>query len=321
MTATERAKKAPGGATGFALVALLCAGSAAFVTVKLTRGLRPEKKLPVVVATRAISAAETIPEDALVVQMWPKDRVPEGAVMSIKQLYAEGNKPIAATGILANEAVVKARLASESRGTAMATLVRQGFRAVAVKMDNNVVRAGLVYPGAQVDVMGTMKDTVSRETTTRMIVENVRVLAVEAHTDVETFKPKSHAAESGSRSQNTRDAVVTVELTPEQAEFVFLAEREGHVDLALRNAEDEVEVNTNGATPSMIKGALVLRTPLDAPEPPPIPGAPAHAKARGGRRKGVEVMNNKSAAARIASDRPAAEPQSATIETYNAKKH
>jgi pilus assembly protein CpaB len=319
MGAPETVKGKSGGAFGFAFVALLCAGAAALVAVQMTRGFKKEKKLPVVVAKRAISAAETITPEMVQVAMWPDKQVPEGALSSLKTLFAEGNKPVASTGILANEAIVTARLADPSKGTALAALVRPGYRAVAVKMENNVVRAGLLYPGAQVDVVGTLRTSAGGATASRILVVNVRVLAVEAHTDVETFKPKEHSKQRKSEA-NARDAVVTVELTPEQAELVFLAERVGHVDLALRNGDDDLEVTTPGATPDMILEAQKWQPPEATP--PPNPGArPTPVKAadnqgRAGRRR---PQVHRSAAEAIASDKPSAAP--ATIETYNAKKH
>ena len=42
--------------------------------------------------------------------------------------------------------------------------------------------------------------------------------------------------------------MVTIEVSPEQSELVILAEREGKVDLALRNATDVEPADTPGVT-------------------------------------------------------------------------
>src|SRR5688572_7744878 len=114
--------KGSGGAFGFAFVALLCAAAAALVAVQMTRGYKVEKKRAVVVAKRNISAAETITADMVEVRRWPADQVPDGAVASLKELFgdAKDRKPIASTGILTHEPIVKARLADPSKGTALA---------------------------------------------------------------------------------------------------------------------------------------------------------------------------------------------------------
>ena len=256
MDATESNRRlARAGAIGFAVIAILCAGFAAFLASRImqARGLEQERKLPVVVTTRAIGAAEPIPRDALKLASWPESNLPPGALSSIEGLYKDGRAPVAAAGIQAGEPIVRARLADPARGTAMAALVQPGYRAVAVKVDNAIARAGLLYPGASVDVVGTVRDSKTFVVSSRILVENVRVLSVEARTDVETYRPKA-AAENGSSatSQERQDAVVTIEVTPEQSELVVLAEREGKVDLPLRNASDVAPVKTSGVTPSRL---------------------------------------------------------------------
>jgi Flp pilus assembly protein CpaB len=133
----------------------------------------------------------------------------------------------------------------------MAALVAPGMRAVAVKVDNAIARAGLLYPGARVDVLGTVRDPTSHETSSRLVVNNVRVLSVESQTDVETYTRRTqdpNAPQSSTQAQSAHDAVVTIEVSPEQSELVVLAEREGKVDLALRNASDVVPAETTGVT-------------------------------------------------------------------------
>src|SRR5688500_19043477 len=104
MTSESVKGRSGSGAYAFAFVALLCAGAAALVAVQMTRGFKQEKKLPVVVAKREISAGERLTREMVEVHLWPEKRVPSGAVSSLKVLFGDDDKPpIAATGILANE--------------------------------------------------------------------------------------------------------------------------------------------------------------------------------------------------------------------------
>src|SRR5262249_42903373 len=149
-------------------------------------------------------------------------------------LFATNKAPVPTSAILQGEPVVPAKIASATQGTALATLVRDGYRAVAVKVDDAVGRSGLVYPGAFVDVMATVRDPNGRGPSTRIAVSDVRVLAVEAETDVSTRRPRKQeegtGVVEGAQKNIYQGTVVTLEVVPSDAEIVSLAEREGKVD-------------------------------------------------------------------------------------------
>jgi pilus assembly protein CpaB len=252
--ATEGKQAAKFGAMGFAILALTCAAFAAFVLSRMivARGLDQEKKLPVVVTTRAISAGEPVTREALRVAVFVESNVPLGAIQDIEALFKDGKTKVAATGITAGEPLIASRLADAALGTAMAVRITSGYRGVAVKVDNSVARAGLLYPGARVDVVGTIRNSRSFVTSSRVTIENVRVLSVESRLDVETYKPAGTENNGPGSQKSESDTVVTIEVTPEQAELVVLAEHEGKLDLMLRNATDSTPVATPGATPARI---------------------------------------------------------------------
>src|SRR5262249_33546701 len=108
-----------------------------------------------------------------------------------------------------------ARLANPQKGTALAALVRDGYRAIAVKVDDTVGRAGLVYPGALVDVVGTFKNQDHIAVAT-MAVSGVKVLAVEDETDVATRRPRTAADGSDLSKNSFYGTVVTLEVAPEE---------------------------------------------------------------------------------------------------------
>ena len=220
----------------FLAVALLCGSFAAFLASRLiaAKGYSGERVRPVVVAKVALSAAQPITVELLDVVNWPESSVPPGAASTIKELFPDDKPRVTTTGILPGEAVVPARLASTSQGVGLAAVVEPGKRGVAVKVDDAVRRSGLVYPGAHVDVISTMRDPEGRTVSTRTAVSNVKVLAVEAETDVATRHTK------GNERDGSADTIVTLEVRPDEAEVLSLAAREGKVDLALRNGTDNL---------------------------------------------------------------------------------
>lgn len=255
----QQMKSARFGVVGFGLVAFSCALLAGWVVVQLINAsrMKEEAQVEVVVAVRNIPGGEPLLKDAVKVVSMPQSLAPKAAVRSLDELFKDGKKRIAASGILEGEAIFEARLADPERGTAMASMVRPGYRAVPVKVDNAVARSGLLYPGAFVDVVGTIRDPKTFVSTTRLVVENVKVLSVEASLDVETYRsPNAQKKEGEGQQQQVAqpDAVATIEVTPPQSEVVLLAQREGRLDLALRNAADKESVATNGANPTSMMG-------------------------------------------------------------------
>jgi pilus assembly protein CpaB len=304
------------GALGFAAVALACAGIAAYLVGHLLtqKGYGGEPTRPVVVAKRALAPAEPLVPEALAVVRWPRSSVPDGAVATVEELFAGGKAPVPSAAILAGEPVLPARLATQAQGTGIAALLRPGYRAVAVKIDDAVGRAGLVYPGARVDVMATIRDPEGRGPSTRIAVQDARVLAVESETDVALRKPRKRDEGPADRPAGLDGTVVTLEVRPGDAEIVTLALREGEVDLALRNGGDDAPADTRGAAP--IQFSAFAQAPEAVGEPTAgaaamsSPAAEAVAAAKKpARRKAIEIR---------ASDVPDA-PVAAGIETYRAK--
>jgi pilus assembly protein CpaB len=283
------------GAVAFFAVGLLCAGFAAFLIKNMisARGYTGDRVRPVVVAKHALPAAVAITPEDVDVMNWPEKHVPEGVVSDPKQLFASGKPLIPTTGILEGEPIVPSRLASQTQGTGLAALVRDGYRAVAVKVEDSVSRSGVVYPGAHVDVVCTV-NVENHGWISRVGVQNVRVLAVESDTDVATRRPRKTESD-GATTELSKGSfygtVVTLEVTPSQAEIVSLAARVGHVDLGLRNGTDEQTTLTPGAV-------VVQLSPFDDEEKPtpggskPAPGpAPDKKNGRGGRRIDLRAVD------------------------------
>jgi pilus assembly protein CpaB len=270
------------GSIGFAALALACAAFAAYLVNRLLvgRGLGGERVRPVVVARRALAAAQRIAEADLDVVSWPERRLPPGTSPDIKTFFAANPNPTPTGAILEGEPVVPSRLASQGQGTGLAALVRDGHRAVAVKVDDAVGRSGLVYPGASVDVMATLRDPDGRGPSTRIAVSDARVLAVEGDTEG-VSRAASRPDEAAPGRGLAAGTVVTLEVTPDEAEVISLAAHEGQIDLALRNGSDRKPVDTRGAVPTMFS-AFAPFAPAEATAAAPVvdPASPRTVRPR-----------------------------------------
>ena len=92
---------------------------------------------------------------------------------------------------------------------------------------------------------------------------------------MQTRRPRRNS-EEGAAQGTLSGTVVTLEVTPEDAEVVSLASREGMVDLALRSGSDAKPVETRGATPVMFS-AFAPEITIDPTTGEPVLGAPAAA--------------------------------------------
>jgi pilus assembly protein CpaB len=118
------------------------------------------------------------------------------------------------------------RLAGENAGAGLPALIPPGMRAVSVRVNEVVSVAGFVTPGTRVDVLLTGAPGGSGEQQTTTVLQNVAVLA------------SGHTLERTSSGEAQNTAVITLLVTPDDAQRLTLASTEGHIQLALRNPLD-----------------------------------------------------------------------------------
>lgn len=238
------------GALGFTVLALLLTIVSAFLLSNLMGDSKyaSEQVTDVVVAKKLIQASERITDDHLAIVKFPISSVPEGAFRS-KDDFLGPNPRVAVSTILAGEPILAPRLASASVGTGMASLVPKDFRAYPLPVDGDTSSARLIYPGAMVDVLVTMESS-DRRKRTKTILQYVRVLAVDGAIDSVMLAAAQNAEKKSAMSQT----VVTLLLSPDEAEMLTLARRAGIVDLVLRNAQDDAATQTLGITGNELLG-------------------------------------------------------------------
>jgi pilus assembly protein CpaB len=136
-----------------------------------------------------------------------------------------------------NELILASKLAPTSVTTGgVSAVVKPGKRAIAVKGDKVIGISGFIRPANRVDVLVTMKDPARKRKITKIVLEDVLVLATGTHI-VENKKGEPSPVD-----------VYTLEVDPEEGEKLALAASEGKLQFALRNVMDNETVLTNGAT-------------------------------------------------------------------------
>jgi Flp pilus assembly protein CpaB len=156
-----------------------------------------------------------------------------------------------------NEAVLSTKLASREAGSGLASLLPENMRAAAVRVDDVVGVAGFIQPDDHVDVIVTMRLERGGETTSRVILQNVRVLAVGQQLGVDEQK----------RNQAMPVTVATLLVSTEESEMLALASAQGRLLLTLRPWADKNQIATLGVGPTQLMGPARPRV-SDAPARP-----------------------------------------------------
>ncbi len=306
------------GAIGFMAVALGCAALAAFLVGDLMSSkYTGARVVPMVIAAHDLKAGTEISAEDLIVKDWPEDAAPKGSFATIEEVLAAGTTPT--VGILAGEPVVSSRLSNNTSGTGVASLIRPNMRAVSLQVADSVGFTGLVYPGAFVDVIATIRDPMGRGPSSRIAVQNARVLSLGMDADVATRSIRKQKADRLTGTPEQGATYVTLEVTPEEAEILAIARNEGTLDLALRNATDDQLVETFGATP--MKFSAFAPDAIAENMPDELVAEDQSGKDSGKKKKkrGVRVKRHNRRVQIVANDEPdTAPPAPPKIETYNA---
>ncbi len=207
----------------------------------------------VVVAARDVQVGEILGEEDVKVVGWPGE-VPLGYARTPSEVIGRG----AITPILTNEPLLESKLGDRAGGGGLPIVIPEGMRAISVQVDEVSAVAGFVTPGTRVDVLLTTTDA-SGEPFTRVVMQNVQTLAAgqQIHRDAEG-RPMSVG-------------VLTVLVTPEDAERLALASQQGRIQLALRNMLDVRDTRTIGARMSRMFGGGGEAPPRVAQRPAPPP--------------------------------------------------
>lgn len=238
------------------LLAILSGSVAAFSVVRYLQdrpaplmASTPAETRPVVVAARPVALGATLTEEDLQVIQWPATALPQGIATSTSEVV--GRSVI--SDLHVNEPVLAAKLADTGLH-GLIPLIPSGMRALSVKVDEVVGVAGFVTPQTRVDVILIMQPPGQRETVSKVILQNIRALAANQQiTETENGQPLV-------------STVVTVLVTPEQAEKLSLAATQGRIQMALRNSLDLDPVETRGETESRLFSAVFRGTGSARPQ-------------------------------------------------------
>lgn len=221
----------------------------------------------VVLATGDLPVGSKIEDKDIKVVRLPTGDLPPHVYSQKSQVIGRG----VVLPIAQGEFVLPGKLAGANAGYGMPSLIPPGMRAVSVRVNEVVSVANFVQPGTRVDVLLTGNPNGSNEQQTTTVLENVAVLAT------------GQKLERNPAGEASAAAVITLLVSPDDAQKLTLAGNQGHIQLTLRNPVDTRQEDLHSVkTDALYKNVSAPAPVASAPRPKgkkaattPVPTAPA----------------------------------------------
>lgn len=204
------------------------------------------KSYQVAVAAKSLPVGTLLTASDVKLVAWPTSSPVAGGYSTTDEVVNRG----LVAPVAENEPLTGTKLASAEAGAGLPPTIIAGMRAISVKVNEVIGVAGFVVPGTRVDVVVTLSRR-EQESLSRVVVSNVQVLTAGTKYDQEQAKD----------GKPVPSTVVTLLVTPEDAERIALASAEGTIMLTLRNPLDTTPTETKGTRLASLMGA---------PDPPPV---------------------------------------------------
>jgi len=234
----------------FALTLGAIVSYAVYRTLQTRTGADAAPGVEVVVAANDIPVGSKVADGDVKLVRFPVAVLPSNIFHLKTSVVGRG----AILPIARGEFFLPNKLAGENAGSGMQSLIPPGMRAVSVRV-NEVI--GFVVPGTRVDVLLTGNPSGASDQQTTTVLENVAVIAT------------GQKLERNTAGEPQLTPVITLLVSPDDAQKLTLATSQGKIQLALRNPLDTKQQELN----SVNTGALYKGVPTPAPAAAPHPKA------------------------------------------------
>jgi pilus assembly protein CpaB len=186
----------------------------------------------IVVASKPLRFGDELSSRSLREVPWPDDALPAGAFVRAADLTV--SKRVVLMPIDANEAILAAKITGPGQRATLSAMLRDGMKAVTIRVNDVEGVAGFVLPGDHVDVVLT-RQADKDNGTNDVVIKNARVLAIDQLADARAEKPSVVKA-------------VTLEVDVTDGQKLALASAVGTLSLLLRKAGEMAEDATRRVT-------------------------------------------------------------------------
>lgn len=200
---------------------------------------KPVATRTIVVAAKALRFGHEVTREHLREVAWPEGSLPLGSFAKADEVLS-GGKRVALAAIEPSEPILAAKMTGPGQRATLSAMIRGGLRAVTVRVNDVDGVGGFVLPGDHVDVSLTRLID-KANVTSEVVLQNVRVLAVDQMADERLEKPVVVKA-------------VTLEVDAVGGQKLSLAASVGSLSLMLRKAGEANNQYTRRLTLSDLAG-------------------------------------------------------------------
>ena len=210
-----------------------------------------EVKVPC--AARSLSAMTVIGSSDVTVKTMPRDRAPVGFATTPNDVIGK-----VLAGPIAEGAPFTDTMFSGQIGAKVSAVIPPGKRAVGISVSDYAGLDGLLYPGAMVDVLLSLRpessgpDNAHHDALATTLIEDVPVLAIEQISVVSAVKPDDHNEPQHGAHR------ITLLVDTKQAKALDLGMQQGTLSLSLRNPMDDAAAERE----PLSEGAMVSAAPI-----------------------------------------------------------
>jgi pilus assembly protein CpaB len=246
-------------------VALMLGALASFVVYRNLQARSAADNRPgveAVVATNDLQVGQKIGDRDVRLVRFPEGTLPPNYIRSMSQVVGRG----VVLPISKGEFILPGKLAGENAGFGLPSLIPPGMRAVSVRVNEVVSVAGFVVPGTRVDVLLTGTPQGGGEPRTTTVLENVAVIAT------------GQKLERNAGGEPQMTPVITLLVSPDDAQKLTLATTQGRIQLALRNPLDTKQQDISATNSGALYGVAPTPTPRRVAvrhKEAPVPAAPS----------------------------------------------
>lgn len=252
------------GALGFGALAVL--GARNYIAERLaleTAKLQPRQDLvEVVVAKRDLRRGDPVGSETMALRALPREFAPGGAVLPDRFDAIAGSRLV--VPMRAGEPLLAASMVS-AEAASISARVRPGIRAMTIAVDEVNSLSGMLQPGDRIDLLLSVRPPgpagLPLPEITRTVMQSVPVLATGRQS-----RAVAHEDVLPARTYTS----ITVEVDPQQAQQLVVAQRSGKLTAVLRNPDDRLPVVDRRLDVNTLLGLTVPAPPVIAAGPPTV---------------------------------------------------
>ncbi|RMH49292.1 MAG: Flp pilus assembly protein CpaB [Alphaproteobacteria bacterium] len=246
------------------VIGLALAGAAVYFVSERFRAMEAElaarraqpavELVEVAAAKTELNFGQVLKPESVQWVKWPRHALPPGAFTTREALFgAAGSEPRSVLRrIEPGEPILASKVTDFGQVAGIAQRLRPGMRAYTIRVDVTTAVSGLLSVGDFVDVYWT--GGARGQPITKQILEKLEVIAIDQNVLPE-------------RNRTAAPRTVMVEVTPEQAAILTLAQNSGRLSLALRGVEDKSLTGEFTVDQTAIIGAEPVKEEAPAEDP------------------------------------------------------